>query len=1007
VTIRASQAGNGSFLPAPDVDRTFTVSKASATVTLGSLSATYNGSPRAATATTNPAGLTVDFTYNGSATAPTNAGSYTVVGTINSPTYQGSATGTLVISKASQTISFGGLTSTGFVSAPFSPATASSGLPVSYTVLSGPAEIVGGLVSLSGLGTVSVRAAQPGDANTSAAASVDGTFQVVAGNATVMLDGLSAMFDGQPKAATVTTSPPGLAVAVTYNGSATPPSARGTYTVNATVSDPNYQGSATGSLVISPRVVTTGLTGWASNNATTVVGNSTTSSPVLNATNLTGGASFTTLHTFFSPITLANEGDKIVVTGNATLSGTGVSGLPNWFRFGIFDNRGQASNVFTGWLGYFGTGMNTYERTGSTGLLVSTTGALVRTPDPASTPFGSGSSTGTPTIAFEYGVTRLASGVYVSLVLRRTDTNATVMRHGYTDTSPNNNGTVSAESTAAQGYSPTYNSVGFAFDPQYILANSTTSVAFSNVQLAYTAAADAAPQTITFAPLADQPFSPSPVALSANATSGLPVTFSVVSGPATISENNTLTLTGVGTVTVRATQPGNFTILPAAPVERTFEVTKGTATLTLGSLNPTFDGTAKEVSMTTVPPGLPVVVTYAGSLNPPSAIGSYAVEAAIDDANYEGTATGSLVIAAPRFSWINGTTDGNLSWSVAGNWQGAQKPAGGLTATVAFFAGQTLAAGTVTAQQDVADPLNLHLLELNGTGPLTGNATVRLTGQNFEFTMDNQNAPSIELNAGSGVIYEIASDLPLIAPLDITGTGAGELLISGSVSGTGEIALRSPVSLTLSANNTYTGPTRVLSGTLRLTGALDGTEFVTVEPGATLVNAGVIVSPQTLVAAGGTLAGAGTIRGNVSVSGNVTVSGPGTWRVEGDVLNTGTIRLTGGARLEVTGTLTNQGVLDLIMADQTFVGTISGNGTVLDLTDVRVSPAISVTDSAVNLSLQTYEGHTYQLQASTTLQADSWTNVGGPKTGNGLLQTFSDPAGATRPRQFYRVIIAP
>jgi hypothetical protein len=48
--------------------------------------------------------LTVSFTYNGSATIPTAAGSYTVVGTINDANYQGSATNTLVINKAILTV---------------------------------------------------------------------------------------------------------------------------------------------------------------------------------------------------------------------------------------------------------------------------------------------------------------------------------------------------------------------------------------------------------------------------------------------------------------------------------------------------------------------------------------------------------------------------------------------------------------------------------------------------------------------------------------------------------------------------------------------------------------------------------------------------------------------------------------------------------------------------------------------------------------------------------------
>ena len=83
---------------------TLTVTKASASITLGSLSQTYNGSAEAATATTTPSGLGVTFTYNGSATVPTGAGSYTVVGTINDSNYQGSATGTLIIDKATLTV---------------------------------------------------------------------------------------------------------------------------------------------------------------------------------------------------------------------------------------------------------------------------------------------------------------------------------------------------------------------------------------------------------------------------------------------------------------------------------------------------------------------------------------------------------------------------------------------------------------------------------------------------------------------------------------------------------------------------------------------------------------------------------------------------------------------------------------------------------------------------------------------------------------------------------------
>ncbi len=97
----------------PASSQTLTVTtKPSASVTLGSLAATYNGNPKAATATTSPAGLTVNLTYDGAPTAPTNAGSYTVLGTINDANYQGSTSGTLAISKSAATVTLGTLAAT-------------------------------------------------------------------------------------------------------------------------------------------------------------------------------------------------------------------------------------------------------------------------------------------------------------------------------------------------------------------------------------------------------------------------------------------------------------------------------------------------------------------------------------------------------------------------------------------------------------------------------------------------------------------------------------------------------------------------------------------------------------------------------------------------------------------------------------------------------------------------------------------------------------------------------
>ena len=76
----------------------------------GAASPAAAGNPNAQggyTATTTPSGLTgVSITYASLPTAPTNAGSYAIVASLNNLNYQApDATGTLVVDKATATIS--------------------------------------------------------------------------------------------------------------------------------------------------------------------------------------------------------------------------------------------------------------------------------------------------------------------------------------------------------------------------------------------------------------------------------------------------------------------------------------------------------------------------------------------------------------------------------------------------------------------------------------------------------------------------------------------------------------------------------------------------------------------------------------------------------------------------------------------------------------------------------------------------------------------------------------
>ncbi|WP_298239270.1 M14 family zinc carboxypeptidase [uncultured Algibacter sp.] len=106
----------------------------------------------------------------------------------------------------------------------------------------------------------------------------------------------------------------------------------------------------------------------------------------------------------------------------------------------------------------------------------------------------------------------------------------------------------------ADSYTTTFD--GFVFDDFRVITNTT------NI-----------PQTITFDPISDKFTTDVPFQVNATASSGLPVSFSIVSGPASVS-GNTVTLSGTtGTVTVRASQSGNSTYNPATDVDQSFEVT--------------------------------------------------------------------------------------------------------------------------------------------------------------------------------------------------------------------------------------------------------------------------------------------------------------------------------------------------------------------------------------------------------------------------------------------------
>jgi len=84
-------------------------------------------------------------------------------------------------------------------------------------------------------------------------------------------------------------------------------------------------------------------------------------------------------------------------------------------------------------------------------------------------------------------------------------------------------------------------------------------------------------QAISFDELPTRTVGDPPFELHAAASSGLPVEYAIVSGPAVVDGNRIRLIGTSGLVLVRASQPGNITFAPALDAERAFAVEKTAA----------------------------------------------------------------------------------------------------------------------------------------------------------------------------------------------------------------------------------------------------------------------------------------------------------------------------------------------------------------------------------------------------------------------------------------------
>ena len=527
-------------------------------------------------------------TYIAPATTP-NGSTFDVI-VSNSNGSITSNTATLTFS-AAQTIAFGALANVTYGVAPIAlTAAASSGLPVSFVVTSGPATVAGSTLTVTGAGSVTVTATQAGDANHAAAPPAAQTFTSLPAVLTVAAINQARPFGQANPSPTYTTT--GFVNGDTQSVvSGTP-----TLTTTATVA------SSTGTY---PITVAAGTLSAANYTFTFVDGTLT----------VTGGVAQT--------ITFGALANVTYGVAPITLTATASSGLP--VSFAVMSGPATVS--------------------GST-LTVTGAGSVTVTAMQA------GDANHTAAAPVPQTFTSLPAALAVTAIdqsrlFGQANPTLTYTISGFVngDTQSVVSGTPALTTTATVG-SPT------GTYPITVVAGnlSATNYTFTFVDGTLTVTGGAA-QSITFGALANVTYGVAPITLTAMASSGLPVSYTVTSGPATVS-GSTLTVTATGSVTVTATQEGNATYAAATPAAQTFTSSPPALTVTASNQSRLFGETNPTPTYTisgfvngdtqSVVSGTPVLTTTA---TVGSSTGTYPIT----------VVAGTLSAANYTFTFVDGT----------------------------------------------------------------------------------------------------------------------------------------------------------------------------------------------------------------------------------------------------------------------------------------------------------------------------------------------------------------
>lgn len=342
-------------------------------------------------------------------------------------------------------------------------------------------------------------------------------------------------------------------------------------------------------------------------------------------------------------------------------------------------------------------------------------------------------------------------------------------------------------------------------------------------------------QVISFDPLPNKTYGDAPFVVNASGgASGNPVTFSIVSGPATATGVNgsTITITGAGTVEVTASQLGNSNYNAATDVIRAFTVNPKPITVTANPGQSKAYGAVNPVLTYTVDPPLIAPDVFSGTLA--RTAGENAGTYSIIPGTLSAGPKYSITFVSNPFTITKATPSLDITSATSGIYGTIvylTSNTSGSTGAVTYFVtnGAEGTSGSAT--------LNGNQLSLTGAGEILLEASIAAdanynaasTGAPGSFTILKAN-PVIAITSATTVVY--GTPVQLTAN---TGGSSGSVSFASTDNGTG--------SGSITGSNVFT-PTYVGTYEIKLAVAEDAnynmaetTTFLTINPRVVTVTA--------------------------------------------------------------------------------------------------------------------------------------------------------------------------